>query len=176
MRYLDLILLCFWLSLIIYQDFKFRAIPLYCLIGLSINCFILGLLQNSVQDIAFNILQIFIFLIFLISGLFLYYLIKNKKITPIINVRLGLGDLLFFVSIASLFSLPGFLFFFITSNLCAILYYLFRILKDRNNKMQSIPLAGLQSLCLLGIIITNELYFKTHYPTDIFYFFDKIIK
>jgi hypothetical protein len=81
-----------------------------------------------------------------------YFSIRNKRWTNITAGLLGLGDILFILSIAFYLSTLNFLFFYIISLIAVLLIWLiWQRLSAKKNKY--IPLAGLQSLVAILFLL-----------------------
>jgi hypothetical protein len=92
-------------------------------------------------------------------GLFLYYSFKKNAFFNPIDSYIGLGDVLFFFSITPLFSLHGFVKFFVLSLLFSLgVHFLF----FKKNQKKHIPLAGYMAVFLL-LVLFSELILKTTY-------------
>ncbi|AMA50317.1 MULTISPECIES: prepilin peptidase [Flavobacterium] len=154
-------LLLYWglilaLLFLFFQDLKHRAIHitlplLIIIIGFSIPPFPFYLRMKS------TLINCVFFL--LIFGMMVFYMrIKNKNYSNPLNTYFGLGDVLFFISIAPLFELQKFLVFIVSTMLFSItLYFIF--LKKRQT--ESIPLAGFSAL-LLVFVLCLKLFFKPY--------------
>jgi hypothetical protein len=133
------------LLIILYQDFKQRSIswwtiPLLLIIG-GIQSYFINDWQQGLR-------------FFLVNGLFIgfqylvltiYFSIKERKLVQIIDRWIGLGDWLFFIGLATLFSPVHYIMFFIFSILLILVVFL--ILKNTILKqVKTIPLAGAMSL------------------------------
>tara|TARA_B110000091_G_C13819664_1_gene479954 strand:+ start:818 stop:1300 length:483 start_codon:yes stop_codon:yes gene_type:complete len=133
-----------------FQDFKERKISLSLLIlGILLGGGIHFTQKNGagfLTEIAIN--TFIVFMLFLILAM--YAKLKMKQ--PIFNV-FGLGDLLFFMLLAVSFPFLSFLIIFVFSLLFS--WSIFMLTK-RHLKIKTVPLAGLQSLFLLLILITNK--------------------
>lgn len=81
--------------------------------------------------------------------------IKKKKFDNPFNTYFGLGDFLYFISISPLFLSVNYLVFFIASLVFSMLIYVFFIRKKRK---ETIPLAGLSSLLLSLVVISDVLF------------------
>lgn len=155
------------LFFVAYQDFKQRMVSLVLFIGLAVIAIYFRLqseeffLQISLTGLI-TALQIML--------LFVMYRIKNKKWENIVNTYLGLGDILF-LCILALF-LPPFIFilFEVASCLIIILYVVsWSIIKKQNiNSFTNIPFAGLLSVFLSGLILTNLFTWKINIQNDDF--------
>ncbi|WP_169668979.1 hypothetical protein [Flavivirga algicola] len=101
------------------------------------------------MDIIYN----FVFLLINISGLTLYFSIKEKVFVNPIDRFIGLGDIVFFIAITPLFKLETFIPFFIVGLLFSLLLYAIILLFK---KIKTIPLAGYLALYLvINIVIQN---------------------
>lgn len=152
-----------WLTILILiaiavQDFRQRLVFWFFFPILSLLFFVKNQQLSSfgvgVSDIVFN---------FSIIGLILIYLkvffsIRNKKWVKIIDEKIGLGDLLFFASLAFLFPIINFFAFLWLSFVSIVLVYTCaRLLKL--NTSRNIPLAGILSAFLIPIYAV-EIYFN----------------
>lgn len=143
-------LLLVLLFLIFLQDLKFRAIH----IMLPVLIFIVGLyvFYQSNYDSSI-LLQNILFLVITFFGLYLYLVIKHKKLINPFHL-VGIGDFLFFVAIIPYFSTANYILYFITGMLFSILSFLIIKLTSKTNL---VPLAGL--LALYMIILKGVFYF-----------------
>ena len=148
------------LLLVIIQDVKYRAIhvllPIVLFAAAITRYFILGYSANE-------LLMTALFLILVLTGLFLYVTVKNKKIINPIDSSIGLGDIVYFVAIIPLFFSTTYIAFFSTGMLFAIVcHFLFN-----KNEEGHIPLAGYLSIYLVILLAINFLIekelFYTHF-------------
>lgn len=141
----------FTFLIIIYQDFRHRAIS-WWLIPLML---FLGFWQSNIlhhwQVSLHFFFQNFLFLFFQLIILFLYFSIKEKRLVNIVDSWLGLGDILFFVGLATLFSIINFVAFFIGSIVVTLL--IFMISKFFVKKLKTIPLAGGMAACYILLLV-----------------------
>lgn len=145
------------MAAIIYQDFKYRAIHIFLVIGVFIcSCLLLWQHQKSLIPMFYTS----IFLISVLVLLWVYITLKNRNIDAITK-GIGLGDVLFFFAAAPLFSLRNYMLFFISGMIIALIFYiLFRNLM----KTKLIPLAGILSGHLIVLkIISLSLNFDLFY-------------
>jgi membrane protein CcdC involved in cytochrome C biogenesis len=78
---------------------------------------------------------------------------KYKKLVNINDEQIGIGDIAFLITIAFLFSPVNFILFLLLSLTFSLLF----VMTSRfilPNKFKTIPLAGLQAVFLLGLLIT----------------------
>jgi len=136
----------------VYQDFKYRGIY-WWLFPLLLVLFVLeGYLNISFSDtvkaaaanVFFVLLQVL-----LLSG---YISLKMGRLTNIFKGYLGLGDLLFLVSISFCFSFLNYVLFYLASLMLVILLTLL----FRKAKEQKIPLAGYQALLLILLLTVGH--------------------
>jgi len=154
MQNLFLILLLLLLLLIALQDFKDRAISWWTIpLSVMLYFFYLGDLGAlNWTDIFWNLLLIGMnFLV-----LTLYFSIKKKKLLNIIDHFIGLGDLLFFLVCAFMFSFPNFVFFLCISFGTSILFFAISQTIKKEKDFQ-IPLAGVMSILLVIVFLSNEM-------------------
>lgn len=134
------------LAVIVYQDFQERMISSWIL--LLLGC--LGAYRAFVSAdwqgwfLLFNALFILIQLL----GVSLYFSIKEQQWVNISQKYLGIGDILYFVVLLPFFSPVQFCCFFIGALILTVLGGLFYQWSIK--PLQTIPLAGAMSLCLLG--------------------------
>jgi hypothetical protein len=157
---------------IAYTDFKERAVPVYLLTGLLVICFITTVLQT---DIAAAFLQLAIntgVILFLLGGLLVYYRFRQASFNKVINQKLGIGDVAFWIAVAPLFSLFNFIFFLISSLIIVLLFVIIRIAFKK--PVALIPLAGYQAAVLAGVIVVNRLFFNHPFSIDLLPFYSNL--
>ncbi|MHA7843647.1 MAG: prepilin peptidase [Winogradskyella sp.] len=151
-------LLLISLTIIIFQDIKYRAIhitlPLVVLmLSIAVNYFDATL---EFSDILYNVL----FIIVNVGGLFIYFSVKEKRFFNPVDTMLGTGDILFFIAITPLFGLKAFILFFIIGLIFSLLTHLIiNIFK----KVETIPLAGYLAV-FLGVNVVAKTVFKFNIP------------
>ncbi|HTK18446.1 MAG TPA: hypothetical protein VL442_02985 [Mucilaginibacter sp.] len=137
------------LFIVFIQDVKSRAVywvvfpVLFVLLGI-----LHSISQNTVSEIwqpaAINIG----FLLLQIVLLSVYFSLKNKRFTNLTDGLLGLGDILFLLSITVYLSVLNFLFFYIVSLVLVLVTWLiWQSVSAKQNK--EVPLAGMQALILI---------------------------
>lgn len=137
-----LITISVFLIAIVYQDTKTRTIHVF----LPLVIFILSVLFNIISDnLALDeIIKNIIFIGLNILSLIFYYSIKNKTFINPLHQYLGLGDIVFFLSITPLFKINSFVVFFVLSLLFSLFLYVILL-----KKKDTIPLAGYMSVFLI---------------------------
>lgn len=159
----------FVLSIIAYQDFRFREVVWIIFPMLFISGLLLSIANsNSWVSIIKNTAVNSLLTGFQFCLIRLYFKIKNKN-DSFINVKIGTGDILFIFSSTSFFSSPIFVFFYTGSLVFSLFVYIIgsKII-IRNIYSKTIPLAGLQSvfmsiLLLTGTLIVQPIFNKSLY-------------
>ncbi|HEY4784841.1 MAG TPA: hypothetical protein VIH57_02275 [Bacteroidales bacterium] len=130
-----------------FQDFRFRAISIWTLPLIVILIVIINLQVTTARILFMNALvNILVFAIQLIL-VTIYFSLKHRKITNIVNRYLGLGDILFICVMGLMFSPLLFMIFLVTGLITVGLgYMLWRLMVT--NTSSAIPLAGGLSLML----------------------------
>lgn len=154
MNWSNITLICL-LILIVYQDFRFRGINWFILFLTMINMLITRLLEQPINIFEEAIKLGFLTINFLV--LFVYYSIKNKRITNIVNKYLGIADILLFIGICFVFSPINFILFFVSSLFIALILS-FVLGNTSTDKNFEIPLAGLVGIQLTILIVINLLF------------------
>ena len=145
-RILYLVILIGLLALVSYQDFKDRAIDWFLPILLTIVASLIHYQALSVFHWPYILSNLTIVLIQLFV-LFIYFSIKERRLVNIVNQQLGLGDILFFIPLALLFSPIHFVLFFVGS-LCITLLIILLLWLTQKVDYNNIPLAAAMSLNL----------------------------
>ena len=142
------------LTMLFYQDIKERKISVWILIaGLFLGGILHFLQQNQKVFIASILMNITVIaLIFGVLCLYAKIILQNN-----IFEVFGMGDLLFFILLAVSLHILSFLMIFIFSLLFSLLVF---ILVKRRLNNKTVPLAGLQSLFLILVLVANKLFPK----------------
>lgn len=140
------------LGFIIFQDLKNRAIHVL----LPISIFLIALAINYLSD-HLNFLMCITnigFVVVNIVGLTLYFSLKNRKLINPIDSMIGLGDILFLISITPLFSLKSYILLFIVGMAFSlVLHLIINVLRKQN----SVPLAGYLSIYFIGFLFFEQI-------------------
>ena len=139
------------LIIVALQDFRERRIY-WLLVPSAFLLFFLSSVKTVgiAEGIKFSLYNALFFILQLIL-IFLYYLIKHRELTNIINRYLGLGDVLFVLAICPAFSPANFILFYLAGLILALatFFVLGLIQRDKNKE---IPLAGVLSIALLFLL------------------------
>ena len=136
------------LLLLAAQDFRSRRISWWLLPLFTLGIILVFSIDGNGRDFFYffslNLLFLVIQFIFL-SG---WYLVKNKKITRIIDTKLGLGDVLFLICMATMFSPANFLLVYTAGMLFSLCIGVLVKFMRKNTDFE-IPLAGLLAIPLI---------------------------
>ena len=164
-------LLLLILLMILYQDLRYQAVSwIFFLLGFAL------ILYNSIAeskgiDLLIHISINTFFVLFQMCIIYLFSWVKFKRRKNIFKSVFGLGDLLFLIMVIPLFSPFKFVVFFLCSSLFTLLTYL--LLKAlKLYKKERVPLAGLQSLFLIFVLI-SQFFIKFNFYND-FLIIDKL--
>ena len=147
------ILLILNLIYITYQDFKERKVYLFSLLTAAILAVICFYKNTLIINIILH--STLLNLSFLLIILLILYMYSKLRLRKKISETIGLGDILFFLILATGF--PTFTFLTIFSSSLVFSFILFIILAPKlTNK--TVPLAGLQSLFLVIVILLNNVF------------------
>lgn len=146
-----LCLICSILLLVSYQDYKYRAVSWYLFPALA-GLFLMnhnGLWDQALPYFLINLSFVLINLLMLTC----LFSLKNHKFANITKDYLGWGDILFLVVMAFVFSPLNYLVFFMVSliSVCILVFFAPQL-------KQSIPLAGIQSVLLLAVLIGGKIF------------------
>ena len=142
------------LALIFVQDIKSKSVywllfPILVLLSLLIR-----LEQHQFTDIDQSILVNISFLLFQFLIVSVYFSIKSKRLINITREFIGLGDLLFLLSIAFYLSIINFLFFYLASLILILFGWLIWMVFSKE-KNKHIPLAGLQAMMFSLLLVID---------------------
>lgn len=135
------------LAVIIYQDFRYRAISWITLPLLFIAFAINYILATGINSFLHAFLLNNGFIVFQLIAVTAYFSFKNRSLINIASEYIGWGDILFFVVAAAVFSPVNFIVFYL---LCIIVVLLVALAYRAFKKTSSftIPLAGAMALIL----------------------------
>lgn len=129
-----------------YQDFKERKVYWWLFLGLAI----FAVLVNHSQAFSWDTLYNLSYLSVLAFGTIAYLILRNGSVNIEWNQWMGLGDVLFFVAITPLFP---FQFFIMLIPLGFVIVLIAYAILNGIKKQDSLPLAGLFALVIIGVRI-----------------------
>lgn len=152
---------------VFWQDWQQRAVSVWLFVLLFALAGIrYGLAGLGYVPLLFNGLFIVIQL-----GVIVGYCLLRFRTAAMLRY-FGLGDVLFWLALALLFSPFNFIAFFVGSLLASlVLYFIIRRI-FQNEQMQTVPLAGFQSLLLIFVLAFCQVYpgwqpYEDHYLLSI---------
>ena len=128
-----------------------------------------GVLGCTLVSYAYQSLVNMLIILMLWAGVSLWFLIKNKRYTPVMDRYLGRGDVIFWILAGLYFSPVVFIFFqIVTMMLGVILFSILQQFKSKKEKKGTIPLAGIQAF-FLGLVEVMDVVniFSFQYRDDL---------
>ena len=140
------------LSLLVYEDFRYRKISVLFIVTLLFSILLFNINSNIspitiLTNTAINTAIISLNL----AIITLYFSVKKGRLVNITRQQLGWGDIIFFIVTGFLFSPLNFLVFFLSSLFFSLLLII--TLFNKPAFKVSIPLVGLQALALIILFI-----------------------
>lgn len=140
---------------IAWEDIKNRQVHIWWYGILLIGLFGRGILEHSVEELPQMILLNLAFVFLLLILITIYFSIKKKQVVYLFDTYLGWGDVLFFMVLTVYVDLETYIVFTIVSLLVAILFS--PIFFYLQGKSKHIPLAGVQAICLIAVLLMKYL-------------------
>lgn len=163
-----IILTFLFLIMIAYQDIKNNQVSWFLFPLAFATVVSNGLLALDYKDYFLIFLINLSIVLFMFCGVALYYFIKNKKLTNIIDAKIGTGDILFLIVLSAAFSLFNFIIFMVLSLIAAICLHLI-INIFRKYKSKHIPLAGILSVFYILLLVSNSIFGNPKMFDDTFF-------
>lgn len=136
---------------IFYQDLKERKVTLLLLL---LSILLGGITHYSKNFDVIFLTNIAINSVFLVLLFFVLYIYSKFVLKKHLLETMGLGDFLFFITLAVSFPPITFLTIFVSSLIFSLL--LFKVIQSRLT-IKTVPLAGFQALFVVLIILVNTL-------------------
>jgi Flp pilus assembly protein protease CpaA len=136
------------LGILSWQDFRSRQIAWWLLPLLAAGLFLAAFDKNSTRDIGIRFSLNITFLCIQFLFVWIWFSLKQKKPSKLIDTQIGLGDVLFMICIALAFSPANFILFYTTAMIATLVVVLVVKLVRANSKSE-IPLAGALSIPLI---------------------------
>jgi hypothetical protein len=112
-------------------------------------CLFIGL-DQLIKNTLYNLSFLFLQGVLLVS----YFVVKHRGWVNITDQYLGWGDVLFLLAMLPIFSLPVFILFYLSSLIITVLFVV--MLQLVYKRILFIPLAGIQSLCLVAALFYHQ--------------------
>lgn len=157
MNMLPLTIIVITCLLILIEDFKQRSVSFVLFVSLFISSLSYSFTNNhNINDLIttglINLLSTF-------SILIISILLASAVRSITIPQLIGMGDVVFLISICTLFNpVENILFLLLSCIFSLLIYLMLKHFKMLGSNSDTIPLAGLQSLWLIAILLTD--YFK----------------
>ena len=154
------------LLLIFVQDMQKRSVYWWFFPVLLVSFFAWGLFHHqSIAELCLVALIniCFLTLQFLLTSL--YFSIKYKRVTNLVNGFIGWGDILFLVCISFYLSVLNLVLFYIIS-LLAIVAFQLLLLTMQVKKDKRVPLAGLQAFLLACFLVMDWWFVPLNLTND----------
>lgn len=127
------------------QDFSERKISAFLVVLTGLLSIFIILISENFQLLLHQFSLNLIFIIIQLSFLGLYFRFRHPG-QKLIDNNIGIGDILFLVSLTPLLPFLPFVFLYIFSLLLAIIYYLLKNFNSKTNSQTGIPLAGIMAI------------------------------
>jgi len=141
------------LTIIVYQDFRHRALSVSVLIAALLivitNNLVVNGWEHALLYAGVNLLLIAIQMI----GITLYFSIKRRGFTNIINTYLGSGDLWFYGILTCSFSPLNFMLFNLMA--CMVILVIYAFTRFNKGGSGTIPLAGCLALAMVLVLMMS---------------------
>lgn len=140
------------LLLIFYQDLKYKAVT-WVLFPLLFLCFSISALYGNSEKQQFFLQTSYnlFYLGFVVFGLIAYFYIRSGNLKKSLFRQIGLGDILFFLVCTTALDFVLYMFYFMLSLIVSLIV---GMIWYRGN---TIPLAGIQAICLAPLLLALKL-------------------
>lgn len=118
-------------SAIAYQDLKTRLISLWLILVFGAVTIALYLNNHSVRELAENMLFCLLYFLFSYLVLQLFYVVKTKKCTRLLDTKIGLGDVVLYFVVGSCFSPADMVLFFTITFITALAFHFIFLRKSK---------------------------------------------
>lgn len=141
-------------GMVLYQDITSRLISLWLILLYLISCILNVFFFQNAYALLSNGIGTLLYMLFTYSLLLLFYYIKEKRFSTLINTKIGLADVILFFAIGLTLNITNFILFATISFICSALISFFVLGKNK-----TIPLGGLMvifhNLFLIGSLLSD---------------------
>lgn len=160
------------LGILSWQDFRTRRISGWLLPVLALVLFLSAFQKNSMQEIGIGFSLNLTFLCIQFLFVWIWFSLKQRKFSKLIDTQIGLGDILFMMCIALAFSPANFMLFYV-AGMIGTLVVTILVRSAKPGHKSEIPLAGaialpLIALCAWKIIDPSANFYNDEWLTRIF--------
>lgn len=158
------------LAVTFYQDYKYRAVSWFLFPTMFTTFLMLNIYKTSWMEMMYHSIINFGFISLIFGVITVYFSLKYGKIVNITKQLIGWGDILFLICLGVLFSPMNFMLFFTCSLFIIVVFSLFYKLYSASEPQ--IPLAGLQAMFLIVLMVLNLVFpfFSLSNDSWMFYF------
>jgi len=160
-----LLLISVCLLFIFYQDMRYRAVYWICFPVLIALLSIWKVQCTSLNVIITDALYGLLFLGFQLFLLWGYIFFKHKRPVNIMDHYLGLGDVLFLLALVFYLSPVNYVIFYIVSLVMVLLYAVVQLTVFKRKDLK-IPLAGLQALLFMLLLVLSVINRDLQFYSD----------
>jgi Flp pilus assembly protein protease CpaA len=136
------------LGILSWQDFRSRQIAWWLLPVLAVVFFLSACAKNSTREIGIGFSLNLVFLCMQFVFVWIWFSVKEKKLSKLIDTQIGLGDVLFMICVALAFSPANFI-VFCTMGMMVTLVVAIAIRLFHSTSRSEIPLAGALAIPLM---------------------------
>jgi hypothetical protein len=137
-----------------YEDFAHRAVRLIWYLLLPVALLPLRFSHVTLEEFGISTLMNIVYMVLLLAVAFGVLYMRNKRLVAPLST-IGLGDILFFAILAMWFDTPDFIIFTSLSFIVALVGHTLLRKFSFYRRHETVPLAGMQSLCFLVIFLTS---------------------
>ena len=141
--------ICLSLAMVLYEDLRYRAVSWWVFLSLVVGVLAYRLTMLPAHNVLAHALANLAYLAMLFSLSTLYYIVKKRRWVNLFRHMVGIGDLVFLLSVMVLFDPVSFAFFMMLSGLFALVLHLGLRRARAYPLPEKVPLAGFQALFLL---------------------------
>lgn len=165
------IILVLLLVVIAYQDLRHQRIQWILIAGAAGINFMMGIYRLPMSQVLLYTLMNCLFIIFNIGLLAAYLSIRFKAdLRSMFSTYLGIGDVLFWISLAPMFSTINFIYFHLFSLLASLIVFIFLKTFIVPLKKSTVPLAGLQAVFYSFVMIAVWCGWEYDFYNDLGFF------
>lgn len=147
------------LLIMMYEDYRYRAISVKFLAAFFLGSFLVGFVQNELSEWLVNFLLNSLLLVFLLLVIQLYYKFRFRTGGCFVDTVMGKGDLLFFWALGAVFSPINFLITLSFLSLLSIVLSLPSVIvKGRQYKLPLISFMGLGLILEFAMVYKYDIY------------------
>lgn len=136
------------LGILSWQDFRTRRISGWLLPVLALVLFLSAFQKNSMREIGIGFSLNLTFLCIQFLFVWIWFSLKQRKFSKLIDTQIGLGDVLFMMCIALAFSPANFMLFYVAGMIGTLVVTLV-VRSTMANHKSEIPLAGAIAIPLI---------------------------